>query len=106
MSTTPREPTAEECETCDVVLEDEHSIGHAIWYPQMGGYVGKAVVVFSKERGGSGRNPCFDVYVWHDGEWPFNEGEPPNPLHHCNAQQFIDFGREVLNLQGVDEDEE
>jgi len=67
----------------------------ALWYPQMGGYSGKCVVV-------GGENPpneadrsdaCFDCYVWHDGEFPFHDSDgPPVRLHHCMADQFKLFG--------------
>lgn len=63
----------------------------ALWYPQMGGYSGKAVAV--------GPAGCFAVYVWHDGEFPF-EGEAPVKLHHCDARQFINFGQAVLDAFG------
>lgn len=102
----PREPTADECEQHAKVFEDEDRVGHAIWYPQMGGYVGKAVVVFDKEKPG-----CFEAYVWHDGDFPFKGRDHygnenfPECIHHCSAEQFIDFGRTVLALQGQQEGE-
>lgn len=77
-----REPTGKECET-SAAYEDENVRGFCTWYPQMGGYVGKCVV---QPLGG-----CFEVYVWHDGEFPF-EGNSPVELHHCDADQFIRFG--------------
>jgi hypothetical protein len=92
----PREPTSEECFA--------HSpLGngwYAIWYPQMGGYCGHAAVRFIDGEG------CFDMYVWHDGAFPFSEGDDgwgeyksPSRLHHCDAEQFIHFGIEVLRLE-------
>ena len=96
-----REPTTEECDQCAKIAEDEHCIAYAIWYPQMGGYVGKAVAVFGKEEAGGSR--CFDVTVWHDGQWPFHDGQPGTQLHHCDAEQFIEFGKRILELQGAAE---
>ena len=90
----PREPTADECST-HADLGDGWT---AIWYPQMGGYVGKAAAFIEDE--------CFEVYVWHDGEFPFSCGQtdrdvPASPvrLHHCDADQFISFGEELKRLQ-------
>jgi len=96
----PREPTADECSK-HAHIEDGW---YAIWYPQMGGYVGKAVVHAS---GG-----CFDSYVWHGGEFPFSDDRDglsyeeaehsrqslPIRLHHCDPDQFIDFGETVKKL--------
>lgn len=116
----PREPTADEC-THHAIVDG----GVAIWYPQMGGYVGKAVAFACSDEPGS----CIDVYVWHDGDFPFggtvtsnecwcwcaedptqNADElcpcckdkvTPHPkrpyqIHHCDITQFITFG-ETLN---------
>jgi hypothetical protein len=77
------EPTADQCTNHDRV-----GPGIACWYPQMGGYVAKAIVV----PGG-----CAEVYVWHDGSFPFSDDgdaeRSPAHLHHCNGQQFVEFGR-------------
>jgi hypothetical protein len=88
-----REPTIAECSAHAPI-----GPGFAGWYPQMGGYVGRAVVV---PRGG-----CFEAYVWHDGMFPFGEDSGPYPpahIHHCMAQQFIDFGEWVASLPGMDD---
>jgi hypothetical protein len=95
---TPREPTADEC-CAHAPLGDGW---FAIWYPQMGGYVGKAAV-----HVGDGPDACFEAFVWHDGEFPFSgdddrtEGHrSPARLHHCDAEQFVRFGATVALLQG------
>lgn len=68
-------------------------------YPSMGGYGGTCLVNVDDAEG------CFEAFVWHDGEFPFTavdyDGVPNSPahLHHCSAQQFIDFGKQVLALQ-------
>lgn len=98
----PREPTSEECEANAKVFEDEKSVGYAVWYPQMGGYSGRAVCVFFKAFEDHRDDPpdaCFDAYVWHDGEFPFRgEDGPPVVVHHCSAEQFVEFGTVLLAL--------
>jgi hypothetical protein len=85
---TPREPTAEEC-----TAHAEVDGGRAIWYPQMGGYVGKAVAMPI--------GVCLDLYIWHDGEFPFDDDDGyrgPTIIHHCDAKQFVRFGQELMEL--------
>ncbi len=100
----PTEPTADQCEANAKVFENDHVIGYAIWYPQMGGYVGKAVVLLDKEwseqENGCRFGGCFDAFVWHDGEFPFSgeDGDQPVRLHHCDPEQFVDFGETVAKL--------
>jgi hypothetical protein len=89
----PKEPTGDQCNQNSLVSETDHNVCYAIWYPQMGGYVGKAVAVMGKEP-----DPCIDVFVWHDGEFPFGEGEP-REIHHCDPTQFIRFGEKLRDLQ-------
>jgi hypothetical protein len=79
-----------------MLFEDDMVRAHAIWYPQMGGYAGKAVALLPKSVE---EDACFDVYVWHDGEFPFGGGKP-RCLHHCSATQFIQFGQTIRRLQG------
>jgi len=97
----PRMPTSTECSEHSAVYETENAIGYAIWYPQMGGYVGKAVAVMDKGwqsfPNGSQQGGCIDVYVWHDGEFPFEEGSP-RVIHHCDPRQFIEFGQKLAEL--------
>lgn len=96
-----RRPTGDECDKNSVIFETENQIGYAIWYPQMGGYSGTAVAVMSKSgtvMGSISIDTCVDVYVWHDGEFPF-EGESPKELHHCDPMQFVHFGNKLASLQ-------
>ncbi len=90
------EPTSKQCSEKEVLWESETQIAWATYYPQMGGYGSKAVIVGTKQP--SEYNECFDAYIWHDGEFPFDgeSGNKPRELHHCMAQQFIRFGEEVL----------
>ncbi|MEU4224312.1 hypothetical protein AB0F17_08465 [Nonomuraea sp. NPDC026600] len=81
-----REPTHEECTSHATVVLGDGKEGIACWYPQMGGYTAHAVIVLDAG--------CVDVYVWHDGEFPFADDDgPPVVLHHCNGGQFIEFGK-------------
>lgn len=117
----PPEPTAEACTANDPVSWDAGPNGElhgfACWYPQMGGYVGRCVVEFGEQYGDADAGPadrCFEAWVWHDGDFPFADGDPPRGddgspcpvcerrpvagpirLHHCMARQFVDFGQLV-----------
>ena len=88
------EPTTEQCNNHELVYKDQTRRAYAAWYPQMGGYVAKCVAVFDlqwKDLGHGRHGGCIDVYVWHDGDFPF-EGRAPIVMHHCNPKQFIRFG--------------
>lgn len=99
MITTAKEPTSDECSKNYVISRKPGEVTFAAWYPQMGGYVSRCIV---KSFTGDSNN-CFEVYVWHDGEFPFDDesspGKPPAHIHHCNADQFIEFGKQVLQMQ-------
>lgn len=91
----PPEPTSEQCDACARLGNFNSKPSYACWYPQMGGYVGKAVVVVD--------SPCFEAWVWHNGEFPFS-GEyehmvSPTRLHHCDPTQFTGFGTFVATKQ-------
>ena len=85
----PPEPTARQCSDHATVPG-----GRACWYPQMGGYAGKAIAAANADGE-------VDVWVWHDGQFPFSSlddsggGPPRSPvlLHHCDPGQFIRFGQ-------------
>ena len=92
-------------------------------YPQMGGYGAQSIISFSAVTGATGTDGqeepgCFDVEVWHNGEWPFGAEKmgrvtgkcevcahpygyaaSPSSLHHCAAEQFVELGLLVLELQ-------
>lgn len=98
-------PSGKQCNNHEKVYEDENQVGYAIWYPQMGGYVGKAVALFDKEwedRGTSAVGGCIDVLVWHDGEFPFGDDEDePRRIHHCDPEQFVVFGQKLAELNEI-----
>lgn len=100
----PPEPTAEQIEKRErFKWNDQDCI--ALWYPQMGGYVGKAVAV----RLPTNISPCYDVYVWHDGEFPFDDdrGEVgPRLIHHCDPEQFRIFADHLDEWEGEFPDDE
>ena len=66
--------------------------------PQIGGYHAKAVVADNCTHAPR-ENECFEMWVWHDGEFPYGEdtypGRPPIELHGCDPEQFIRFGEDV-----------
>lgn len=85
----------------------EGTIAYGLRHPQWGGYGAVSVVEFAQQTGtysvsrsgqAIGRNGCFDVHVWHDGEFPIADGEP-HRYHYCDATQLVDFGLGVLALQ-------
>lgn len=85
----PPEPSADDC-TANTRGTWDGRPTMALWYPRMGGYAGFAVAVLDE--------PCVDVYVWHDGEFPFTRADPyrgrePALLHHCDPDQFIRLGQ-------------
>ena len=99
----PQEPTPEQCSSGARVEDWNGQPTYACWYPQMGGYVGKCVVAFSPGGDNTGTyDYCFEAWVWHDGEFPFSEGEwrgPVKELHHCMPSQFVAFGNFVMTKQ-------
>jgi hypothetical protein len=98
----PKEPTPEECTSNAKVYEDEVRTGFAIWFPSMGGYVGKAVALSLKKYNRADFNKCMELYVWHNGEFPFDDkdGMGPKHIHICDPKQFINFGEKLYVLNG------
>ena len=101
----PGEPTVEECEAHAPVWAGGGRYGVALWYPQMGGHAGRAVAVFDRQwqdHGHTRWGGCIDVYVWHDGEFPFSgerdPGVQPVLLHHCDPEQFVEFGKTLKEM--------
>lgn len=102
---TPQEPTPDQCSQGSRVADVDGMPAYACWYPQMGGYVGKCVVVITPDDNqGSYETPatdrCFEAYVWHDGSFPFKDKDgQPVRLHHCMPSQFQNFSEFVLEKQ-------
>ena len=99
------QPTPEQCQVnAQVPLSEPYrpdQRGYACWYPQMSGYTSRCVVVVEDPQNGAD-HACFEAYVWHDGQFPFDSdddrGRVPARIHHCNAQQFVNFGELVKRL--------
>lgn len=94
----PPEPTSEQCNRKAEVAPVQGERAFACWYPQMGGYSSKAIIVPQDQRDEDGE-ACFTAYVWHDGEFPFSDDDrSPRVLHHCAPSQFVRFGEDVLSM--------
>jgi len=90
----PEQPTPDQLSTNAKVYVGPNKTGYAMYYPQMGGYGSAAVATWYTDD----ENPCIDVYVWHNGDFPFHKGENPAILHHCLAAQFTEFGKLLERL--------
>lgn len=102
-----RQPSADECNANARIDVGGERLAFAAWYPQMGGY-GALCVVVSGNNANPGDDPseaCFDVHIWHDGDFPYSAetdierlgyARAPAVLHHCRAKQFINFGQVVV----------
>lgn len=85
-----------------LVVRDASGMIEAWMYsPQVGGYSAVMCVRTAREDG------CFDVTVWHDGEFPHG-GESDDPpqkpveLHGCTAWQWLRWAGRLAALQGLD----
>lgn len=79
---TPAEPTPEQCSERDrVPIGDTDIVAHAVWWPQQGGRVGKAVITIGD---------CSELWLWHDGDQPTN-GQPPRQIHLDDYGQWVDL---------------
>lgn len=84
-----KEPTPEDCTTHKTWTDSEGYHHLAFWWPQMGGYVGKAVARV-EPLSESDRGDCVMVWIWHDGEFPFSESEGiPAVLHICDFGDWL-----------------
>jgi hypothetical protein len=93
----PREPSPQECDGRSAIGDG----WHALWFPNIGGYVGRAAAKFDEDG-------CCDVFVWHDGQFPFSsdgdrdwDGRAKSPalLHISDIDDFKHF---VLNLEEIE----
>jgi hypothetical protein len=89
-----RQPTTEEIRKCAAFEDNELGSWYAMYSPSVGGYVGVAAVFIYHNVD----NTCFEVAVWHDGEFGTEANEPPAQFHCCSAEQFIEFGQKVRSL--------
>lgn len=86
-------PTAEQCSAGAAIVIGARQ-GVAMWWPAMGGYAGKAVVVADGD--------CIEVLVWHDGNFPFDgqcqncqTGRGPARVHICDPEQWTRLGHNL-----------
>lgn len=97
MTNEPEQPTAEQCNKRALVAEDEDEVRFATWHPQWGGYTGKCIVQIGKMTNNIGDSDypgCFEVWNWHDGEFPSKDYV--DEKHYCSPEQLIRFGVEIL----------
>jgi len=81
---TVTKPTGEQCEeNAKIDMGFGGLFGFAFFHPQWGGYTGHGILI---PLGGPGS--CFDVYVWHDGEFPLDS---PKLYHYCASIQLRDM---------------
>ena len=91
------EPTADDCtQMADLPLPDGRT-ATALWWPQMGGYVGRCLAALDDDG-------CIDLWVWHDGEFPFPGlhdrlwGRQPVELHVDDPEDFVRFGNQLNTI--------
>lgn len=64
--------------------------------------MGKAIAIIGKNQqhllSGAQIGGCVELYIWHDGEFPFNEDNKKQPahIHICEPEQFVNMGK-LLN---------
>ncbi|MCP4967393.1 MAG: hypothetical protein GY926_19445 [bacterium] len=75
--------------------EVDGSVAFQLWHPQWGGYCAPCVVVFSKSPQ-DGVGGCFDVYEFHDGEFPTEHNTFRR--HYCDADQIVEFGLRIIEM--------
>lgn len=78
----PSCPTSEQCSAREQVeIPGSDVRAHAVWWPQMGGYSGRAVVTITD---------CATLWLWHDSQFPIKDDQRPREIHLCDPQQWID----------------
>lgn len=85
-------PTPEQCDS-NSIIENGERVSFATWHPQLGGYCSPAIVSFRKKNRTSA---CFDVSNYSNGEYPTDN---PQDFHYCAAEQLIEFGITILEMQ-------
>ena len=79
---TPACPTSEQCSAkARVEIPGRDVRAHAVCWPQMGGYSGRAVITVTD---------CATLWLWHDGQFPIKDDQAPREIHLCDPQQWID----------------
>lgn len=112
---TPNEPSSGDATLGNHIDLPDGRRARACWFPSMGGYAGRALIVAPQRDG----DCCTEVWVWHDGafpfssepsdhsRWPGEEMRSPVRLTIHGGQDFIAFGQLVDECEAVaDPDEE
>jgi hypothetical protein len=100
---TPAEPTPAQCSAKERVSIPgrPNTRAHAVWWPQMGGYVAQAVLTAGE---------CPEAWVWHNGAFPFSsDGKPghsPAHLSMSDADQWIRMFEKQLEWQAEERGDE
>lgn len=96
------DPTHDQCSANERIQLDDGRWATAAWYPSMGGYVSHCLIVKEPD------SLCVEVFVWHDGQFPFGDDleewpgagrRQPKRLHHCNPASFVGFGELAERVQ-------
>jgi len=85
-------PTPEQCDNVSLLDDTKGNVSFATWHPQLGGYCSPAIVSFKKDRDSA----CFEVSNYSNGEYLTDN---PQDLHYCAAEQLIEFGITILEMQ-------
>lgn len=107
----PREPTPEQCSSRSEWVDEEGFRLKAFWWPQMGGYVARALMKAEPLDEDHEPGGCVTVWVWHDGTFPFTEAErqadgsaaSPAELHLCDIEQWLGVWKELVEFQSAEE---
>lgn len=101
----------EEAANFSRVTEESGIIEAWNWSPQIGGGCGvMRVITDAQHADGSRTNDCFNVTIWHDGEFR-HDGEDNDPqmkpveLHGCDPIQWLRAAAWIAMLQGMTADE-
>lgn len=90
-----RKPTAKECAANVEIEPTDSGAWFALRTPQINGYSGDAAIHIERTL----NNVCFEIAIWHDGEFSTDEESEPLQLHFCDPEQFIRSGKLVIKLQ-------
>lgn len=91
------------------VVHDNGVIEAWLYSPQVGGSWGVMRVRTEPSRAATG-DACFDVTIWHDGEFAHRgaEDDPsqtPITVHGCSPLQWLQAAARIAWLQGITPDE-
>lgn len=98
-------PSPQQCSNREKVITHDGRMGTALWFPQMGGYGGRAVAIVHAIDADDPDNGEMNLLVWHDGEFPFQGFCPhcatdrqPVEIHLCDPEQWVELGKTLLAI--------